>query len=91
MNCLSMKQELHFTESFEMQAQSGNHPSVHKIRQTFMTDEKISFKIVAEDIVRKKVMNLDGSKTTPNGDVSVNILKSAIDIHLPCITNIINL
>ena len=52
MNCLSMKQELHFTESFEMQAQSGNHPSVHKIRQTFMTDEKISFKIVAEDIVR---------------------------------------
>ena len=46
-----------------MQACSDNHPSVHKIKQTFMTDEKISFKI--EDIVRKKVINLDSSKATP--------------------------
>ena len=29
-----------------------------------MTDEKISFKIVTEDIVRKKIINLDGSKAT---------------------------
>ena len=33
---------------------SENHPSVHKIRQTFMTDEKFSFKFVTEKIVRKK-------------------------------------
>ena len=32
-----------------------NHPSVRKIRQTFMTDEKLSFKIVAKDIVRKNL------------------------------------
>ena len=25
-------------------------------------------------------MNLDGSKATPNGDISANILKSAVDI-----------
>ena len=54
-----------------------------------MTDEKISFKIVTEDIVRKNVMNLDCSKATPNGDIPVNILKSAAGSHLPCIANII--
>ena len=27
-------------------------------------------------------MNLDGSKATPNGDISVNILKSTVDIQL---------
>ena len=32
-----------------------NHPNVLKIRQTFMTDEKLSFKIVAKDIVRKNL------------------------------------
>ena len=67
-----------------------NHPSIHQIRQTFMTDKKFSFKIVTEDIVMKEVMHLDGSKVTPNGDISINILKSTVDIRLPYITNIIN-
>ena len=53
-----------------------------------MTDEKISFKTVPENIVRKKIINLDGSKATPNNDISVNILKSAVDIHLSCITKL---
>ena len=35
-------------------------------------------------------MNLDGSKATPIGDISV-ILKSTVDIHPPFITNSINL
>ena len=35
-------------------------------------------------------MNLDGSKATPIGDMSLNILKSNVDIHLPFITNNIN-
>ena len=59
--------------------------------KTFMTNEKISFKFVREDQVRQVIMNLDSSKTTPIGDISVDILKSNIDIHLSFITNSINL
>ena len=53
--------------------------------------EKVSFKIVSKDILRKEITNLDGAKVTPNSDISVNILKSFVDIHLPYIKNIINL
>ena len=59
-----------------------NHRSVDKISQTFMTNEKFSFKTVTEDVVGKEIMNLHGSKVTLNGDTSVNILKSTVDIHL---------
>ena len=48
---------------------SKNHASVYEVRQTFMTDEKFSFKFVTDDLVKKEIMNLDGSKTTPNGDI----------------------
>ena len=47
-----------------------------------MTDEKFSLKIVIEDIVRKETMNLNGSTTTSNGDPSIKIFKSTVDIHL---------
>ena len=67
------------------------HPSVHEISQTFMTNEKFSFQFVSEDQVREEIMNLEGSKATPIGDISVDILKSTVDIHLPFITNSINL
>ena len=63
------------------------HSSVHKISQTFMTNEKLSFKLVTEDQVREKIMDLGGSKATPIGDISIDILKSAVDIHLLFITN----
>ena len=53
-----------------------------------MTDDRFSFKTVTKDIVRKEIMNLDSSKAIPNGDISVNILKSTVDIHLPYLTNI---
>ena len=68
-----------------------HHPSVHKISQTFMTNEKFSFKFVTEDQVREVIMNLDGSRGTPIDDISVDILKSTVDIHLSFITNGINL
>ena len=45
---------------------------------------------MTEDQVRGEIMNLDGSKATPTGDISVDILKSTIDIHLSLITNSIN-
>ena len=68
-----------------------NYPSVHKISQTFMTNEKRSFKFVTEDQVREVIMHIDSSKATPISDISVDILKSTIDIHLPFIKNNINL
>ena len=42
-----------------------NHPSVREISQTFMTNKKFSFEFVTEDLVRKEIMNLDGSKAIP--------------------------
>ena len=56
-----------------------------------MANKKFSFEFLKEDLVRKEIMNLDGSKATPIGDISVDILKSTVDIHLPFITNSINL
>ena len=41
--------------------------------------------------VRKEIMNVDGSKATPIGDISADILKSTVDIHLPFIASSINL
>ena len=37
-----------------------------------MTDEKFSFKIFTEDTVRKNIMNLNGSKSTLNGNIVCN-------------------
>ena len=68
-----------------------SHPSIEEISQTFMTNKKFSFKFVTEDLVREEIKNLDGSKAIPNGDISVDILKSNVDIHLPFIKNSINL
>ena len=59
-----------------------NYPSAQKISQTFMTNDKFSFKFVMEDQVREVITNLDSSKATPFGDISVDILKSTADIHL---------
>ena len=56
-----------------------------------MTNEKFSFKFVTEDQVREVIMNLDSSKATPIGDISADILKSTIDIHLSFIASSINL
>ena len=55
-----------------------------------MTSEKLSFKFVTEGQVKEGIMNLDGSKSNPIGGISVDILKSTVDIHLLFITNSIN-
>ena len=36
-------------------------------------------------------MNLDGPKATPVGDIPKNMLKQTVDIHLPIMTQIINM
>ena len=36
-------------------------------------------------------MNIDGSKATAVGDIPTDMLKQTIDIHLPIITQIMNM
>ena len=36
-------------------------------------------------------MNVDGSKATPVGDIPIDMLKQTIRIHLPVMTQIINM
>ena len=43
-----------------------------------------------EDLVREIILNVDGSKATPVGDISADMAKSTVDIHLPFITKMIN-
>ena len=37
------------------------------------------------------IMNLDGSESIPVGDIPIDMLKQTIDIHLPIMTQIINM
>ena len=67
----------------------SSHPSIERVRRTVKTNEKFSFQPVSEDLVRKIILNLDGSKATPVGDIPTDMLKSTVDIHLPFITKII--
>ena len=49
-----------------------------------MTNEKLSFQFVMEYQEREEIMNLDGSKATPIGDISVYILKyNLYNFHEP--------
>ena len=52
--------------------------------------KKFSFQPVQEDLVRKIILSLDGSKATPVGDIPADMLKSMVDVYLPFITKIIN-
>ena len=61
-----------------------------RIRKTAKTNEKISFQLVPEDLVREIILSLDGCKVTPVGDVPVDMLTFTVDIHLFFITKIIN-
>ena len=65
--------------------------SIEKIKKVIKTTEKFSFHNVKDDEVHKIIMNLDGSKATPVGDIPTDMLKQAIDIHLLIMTQIINM
>ena len=64
-----------------------SHPSIEKIKKAIKTNEKLSFRNVKDDEVRKFIMNLDVSKATPPTDM----LKQTIDVDLPIITQIISI
>ena len=64
-----------------------SHPSIEKFKKAIKTNEKLSFRNVKDDEVRKFIMNLDGSKATSPTDM----LKQTIDVDLPIITQIISM
>ena len=68
----------------------SSHPNIERIRKAVKTMEKFSFQPVPEYLVREIILNLDGSKATPAGGIPVDMLKAAVDIHLPFLTKIIN-
>ena len=64
-----------------------SHPSIEKIKRAINTTEKFSFfSFCQDDEVRKFIMNLDGSKAIPVGDIPTDMLKQTIDIRLPIIS-----
>ena len=61
----------------------NSHPSIERIRRTIKTNEKFSFQLVPEDLVREIILSLDASNATPVGDIPADILKcSGIYIFL---------
>ena len=67
------------------------YQSILKIQEALNTPDKLSFHEVSEDEVRKEILRLDGTKSTPVGDIPAGMLKSTIDIHASILTKIINL
>ena len=49
-----------------------------KSKKAISTTEKFSFLNVKDDEVRKFIMNLDGSKAAPGGDIPTDMLKTNI-------------
>ena len=56
---------------------------LRKIKKAINTSEKFSFRHVKDNEVRNFIMNLDGSKTAPVGDILTDVLIQTIDVHLP--------
>ena len=49
-----------------------------KSKKAISTTEKFSFLNVKDDEVQKFIMNLDGSKAAPGGDIPTDMLKTNI-------------
>ena len=67
------------------------HQSILKIQEAFNTSDNFSFHEISEGEALREILRLDGTKSTPVGDIPVEMLKSAIDIHASILTKIINL
>ena len=67
------------------------HQSILKIQEAFNTPDNVSIHAVSEDKVRREILRLDRTKSTPVGDIPAEMLKSAIDIQASILTKIINL
>ena len=67
-----------------------SHPVIEKFKKAINTTEKIFFRNIKDYEVRKFIMNQDSSKATPVGEIPTDMLKQTNDIHLPIMTQIIN-
>ena len=61
------------------------HPSKKQIRETLNNNESFSFMEVTLDQVRRLILHLDGYMATAVGDISVDIMKLGVDLHLSTI------
>ena len=50
----------------------------------------MTFLEITKDEIRKEISRLDGAKAIPIGDISAEMLKSTIDVHVSLLTKIIN-
>ena len=65
---------------------------VIKVQKAYNTpDNYFSFHAASEDKVRREILRLDGTKSTPVGYIPAGMLKSTIDLHASILTKIINL
>ena len=67
------------------------HQSILKTQEAFNTLDTFSFHEVSEDEVRQEILRLDGTKSTPVGDIPAEMLESIIDINASILTETINL
>ena len=57
------------------------HRSILKMQEAFNRPNNFSFHAVSEEEVQQEILRLDGTKSTPVGDIPAGMLKS--DSHLP--------
>ena len=55
------------------------HTNIDKIRKTYESNNEFSFQQVTEEYQRQVILSVDGSKATPVGEISANMLKVTLD------------
>ena len=75
---------------YDTPASVHNHQSILKIKKSFNVTDLFSFHEITEDEIRKEISKLHVSKATAVGDITAEMLKSAIDVHVSLLTKIIN-
>ena len=63
-----------------------DHQSILEIKKAFKVTDFFSFLEITQDEIRNEISKLDGSKATPVGDISAEMLKSIIDVHVSLLT-----
>ena len=62
------------------------HQSILKIQEAFNTHDNFFFHEVSKDEDRQELLRLDGTKSTPVGDILAGMLKSTTDIYASILT-----
>ena len=65
---------------YDINKKFQDHKSILQIKKAFNVTDLFPFHEITEDEIRKEISKLDGSKTTPVGDISAEMLQSTIDV-----------